>query len=331
MSELAGAELIAPRRRPLHYELALAVLVSAAVLVPGIWSYSLVDPWETHYGEVAREMLEYNDFAQTRWRGTYVGDLNDNEGFRSKPVLMFWMMAAGLEAVGVAGDGGYSGELVESPRTMVGIRLPFIASAIAGLALMWWMLARLTSRRLAWLGLLVVGSTPMFCLIARQAIPDMPLCACTIGAVSLLALAIEDGDRPIAAIGSRPHPHRRVRLDARHVVLALAGGFVLVQAAYYAYYFAASPQLAVRGRVLTPALWLPPLMVILLGAQWHTGWAILRTPFVLIGGRYLLRALPLTLAVLLVVANVFARVRLAPNIVGATAIAVLAVVWWRVL
>jgi len=32
-------------------------------------------------------------------------------------------------------------------RTMIAIRLPFVLSAICGLALLWWMLARLVSRR----------------------------------------------------------------------------------------------------------------------------------------------------------------------------------------
>ena len=45
----------------------LVVLVSLAVLAPGISGYSLVDPWETHYGEVSREMLQDNDFVQTKW------------------------------------------------------------------------------------------------------------------------------------------------------------------------------------------------------------------------------------------------------------------------
>ena len=37
----------------------------------------------------------------------------ENEGFRSKPVLTFWMMAARAAArSGVAHDGGYSGEMV---------------------------------------------------------------------------------------------------------------------------------------------------------------------------------------------------------------------------
>ncbi len=260
-----------PVRRPLRFELALVALVAFAVLLPGIWRYTLLDPWETHYGEVARMMLQERDLVHTQWP-------QDNEGFRSKPVLMFWMMAAGLTATGVAEDGGYSGELVQDGRTMLALRLPFVIAAVCGLVLLWWMLARLVGRRVAWLGLLVVGSTPMFCMIARQAIPDMPMVACTLGALALLAMAIEDGDRPIAAVA---HLRRRtIVIDARHVVLAVAGGFVLLQAAYYAYYFITSPRLAVQGMLLSPALWLPALMLLLLGALSHTAWRILRLPLV---------------------------------------------------
>ena len=275
--EPAPAHVVSPRRRPLGFELVFVVLISAAVMVPGIWRYSLVDPWETHYGEVARMMLQNNDWVHTEWP-------QDNEGFRSKPVLQFWMMAAGMRAVGVAADGGYSGEMVDSARVMIGIRLPFILSAIAGLTLMWWMLARLISRRLAWLGLLVVGSAPMFCLIARNAIPDMPMVACTIGAMALFTMAVEDGERPILPIWRPRWRGRDLSIDARHVVLGLAGGFVLLQAAYYAFYFIMSPQLAVRGRMPSPALWLPLLMVLGVGAMNRTGWLILRLPLVLVGG-----------------------------------------------
>ena len=274
-TELATASVVSPRRRPLGFELAFVVLVSLAVLVPGIWSYSLVDPWETHYGEVGRMMLQQNDWVHTEWP-------QDNEGFRSKPVLTFWLMATGMRAVGMAQDGGYSGEMVHDARTMIGIRLPFILCAVAGLSLMWWMLARLWSRRMAWLGLLVVGSAPIFCLIARQAIPDMPLVACTIGAMALFIMAVEDGERPILPLWR--FGRRRLAIDARHVVLGLAGAFVLVQAVYYAVYFIASPQLALRGRMPSPALWLPLLMAVLFGGLARDGWLILRLPMILVGG-----------------------------------------------
>jgi 4-amino-4-deoxy-L-arabinose transferase-like glycosyltransferase len=282
-SELASPEPLvpsipsSPRKRPRGFELTLVVLVSLAVLVPGIWSYSLVDPWETHYGEVGRMMLQNHDWVHTEWP-------QDGEGFRSKPVLSFWLMAGGMRAGGMAADGGYSGEMVHDGRTMIAIRLPFILCAVCGLALLWWMLARLVGRRLAWLALLVVGSSPFFCLVARQGIPDMPLAACVMGALALFTMAVEDGERPVTPLGTLRIGRHRIPWDARHVVLGLVGGFVVLQAIYYAFYFAASPQLAVRTRLPNPALWLPGMMVVVLGALSRDGWLILRLPFLLIGG-----------------------------------------------
>ncbi|HEX3765703.1 MAG TPA: glycosyltransferase family 39 protein [Kofleriaceae bacterium] len=276
-SELASATVVGPRTRPLGFELALVVLVALAVLLPGIWSYSLVDPWETHYGEVSRMMLQNHDWVHTEWP-------QDNEGFRSKPVLQFWMMAASLRALGLAQDGGYSGELVHGARTMIAIRLPFVLSAVGGLVLLWWMLARLVSRRLAWLALLVVGSCPFMCLIARQAIPDMPLTACVIGALSLFAMALEDGERPVAPLGALRLAGRTFAWDARHIVVGLAVAVVAIQALYDAIYFVQSPMLMVRGRMPSPALWLPLAMAIAAFALHRDGWRVARLPFLLIGG-----------------------------------------------
>jgi 4-amino-4-deoxy-L-arabinose transferase-like glycosyltransferase len=273
-----------PRPRSLAFELAVVVLVSAAVLVPGIWGYSLVDPWETHYGEVSRMMLQDHDLVHLEWPGTTNGDHNDNEGFRSKPVLQFWMMAASMRAVGLAADGGYSGEMVKDARTMVAVRLPFVLSAIFGLVLMWWMLARLVSRRLAWLALLVVGSTPFFCLVSRQAIPDMPLVATVMGALALFTLAMEDGERPVTRLGSFRIGNHIFEIDARHVMLGLTAGFVVWQALYYAIYFTLSPGLAIRGKI-PPAIWLPGIMLLMLLPLW-SGWmtALLRVLNVNPGG-----------------------------------------------
>ncbi|MDB4957248.1 MAG: 4-amino-4-deoxy-L-arabinose transferase and related glycosyltransferase of family-like protein [Myxococcales bacterium] len=270
-------------RRSLGLQLALVVIVSLAVLVPGISSYSLVDPWETHYGEVARNMLKDHDLVHMQWPGTNEQS-QANEGFRSKPVLTFWLMAAGMRAVGLADHGGYSGEMVHDGRTMIALRLPFILFAVLGLTLLWWMLARLVSCRVAWLGLLVVGSCPFFCLVARQGITDMPLTACVMGALAMFTLAVEDGDHPISTVFTLcvPRTERRFAIDQRHVVFALCGGLVLTQAAYYAAYFTASPRLAVVG-FPNPAIVLPVMMIVMLGALSRDGWLIVRSPLILIG------------------------------------------------
>ena len=261
--------------RSLRFELAIVVIVSLAVLAPGIWSYSLVDPWETHYGEVGRMMLQDHDWVHMDWP-------QDGEGFRSKPVLTFWLMASGMRAMGLAADGGYSGELEHDARTMIAIRLPFVLFAVLGLVLMWWMLARLVNRRLAWLALLVVGSTPFFCLVARQGIPDMPLCACVMGAIAMFAMAMEDGERPLEPL-ARVGPFE---LDARHALFLVVGGFVVVQAIYYVVYFTASPQLAVARVAMKPALMFALWMGLSLVALSRDGWLAVRTLllFVPIGG-----------------------------------------------
>jgi 4-amino-4-deoxy-L-arabinose transferase-like glycosyltransferase len=287
--ELAPAAVHAPRPRPLGLELAIVVVISLAVFVPGIWRYSLVDPWETHYGEVARMMLQNHDWVHTDWPGGM--DPKDHDGFRSKPVLSFWMMAASMSAFGVADDGGYSGEMTDSVMTMVAIRMPFILAAVMGLTLMWWMLARLVSRRMAWLALLVVGSTPMFCLIARQAIPDMPLLACLIAALSMFTMANEYGDRPIDVAFTVRLRKRRIHVDHLHIFLAIVGGFLLLQCVYYVMYFIASPRLAVR-QFPNPVLFFPLLMALLFGGLSRVGWMIVRFPAVIIGSAIAFFAAP---------------------------------------
>ena len=264
-------------RRPSWLELALVALVATAVLLPGIASYTLVDPWECHYGEVAREMLQNHDLVHTTW----VGGQNspaDNEGFRSKPVLQFWMMAGAMKLVGLANDGGYSGEMAHDARTMIAIRLPFVLSAVLGLVMMWLMLATLVDRRLAWLALLVVGSCPMFCLIARQGIPDMPLCACVMGAMAMFVLAMEDGDRPLGAVF-------RIRgraVTQREIVLAATGALIGVQAIYFTAYFAISPQLMIRG-FPPPVVFFPVFAALLFAGMWPSGWMIVRFVPVVVG------------------------------------------------
>lgn len=266
--------------RSLGLELALVVIIALAVLVPGIDRYSLVDPWETHYGEVARVMLQDHDWVHTDWPGGM--DPKEHEGFRSKPVLSFWLMATSMEAFGVAKDGGYSGEMVDSTITMVAIRMPFILFAVLGLTLMWWMLARLVSRRVAWLSTLVVGTTPFFCLVARQAIPDMPLVACVMGAIAMFTMATEADDIPLRDAFTLRFGRHRFTIDQRHIFIAIIGGFLLLQCVYYVLYFHASPRLAVR-KFPNPLLFFPLFMGVLAGGLTRPGWMIVRFPFVILG------------------------------------------------
>lgn len=274
-NEQAGS----PARRPpndlqpqrLGFELAIVTLLATALLLPGVWSYSLIDPWETHYGEVARRMLQDHDWVHTKWQ---------DEGFRSKPVLTFWLMAGAMKTLGVATDGGYSGELVASPLTMLAIRIPFVLFGVMGMVLIWWMLARLVSRRVAYLGFLVIGTCPFYALVARQGITDMTLVACMMGAIAMWLMAAEVGDEPAAP--AHEGVVRRLASSAWTPLLILVGGFVLAQAVYYAVYFTTSPRLAPGVRFPVPNVILPLAMALGVAALFSLR-LTLRLPFLLVG------------------------------------------------
>ncbi len=238
-----------PRLR-FGFEIAIVAIVAFAFLAPGLNRYSLVDPWETHYSEVGRRMLQDNDWVHTTWQ---------KEGFASKPVLTFWLIAASMKTFGVAGDGGYSGELVDDINLLGAVRMPFVLFGVMGLVMIWIMLARLVSRRTAWISIAVVGSTPFYALIARQAITDMTLVGCMMGAVATFALAMEDGDHPVVTLG-RVGPRRRWSFNALHLWLVLVGGFLLWQAAYNCYYFFTKPQLAPGLKFPVPGIVIPVII-----------------------------------------------------------------------
>src|SRR5204863_5478162 len=69
----------------------VAAAFAALVLLPYLGAVGLWDPWETHYGEVAREMIQRNDYLHPYW---------ENAWFFSKPAFAMWMMAAGMKVMG---------------------------------------------------------------------------------------------------------------------------------------------------------------------------------------------------------------------------------------
>src|SRR6185437_2839718 len=75
------------------------VVTGATLLyLPLLGSFTLVDPWETHYAEVAREMIARDDWISTWWA--------QGRWFWSKPVLDLWLEALGMRAFGVNAEAG---------------------------------------------------------------------------------------------------------------------------------------------------------------------------------------------------------------------------------
>jgi 4-amino-4-deoxy-L-arabinose transferase-like glycosyltransferase len=214
-------------------EYLLVGLLGLAILLPFLGSYTLIDPWETHYGEVARRMLEDGDWVVLRWQ---------NEVFRSKPVLTFWLMAASLWAFGFGDGGAYPGELPFSETAAFAVRLPFVLLAVGGAVLLFWMLRHFFGRRTAWISFAVLLTTPFFTLIARQGITDMPLCATVMGALALFAMACECDDET---------PVRRLHATLFIGFMLLAAGTQIVGFAVYGF----NHTLIIRSAFGHPALW----------------------------------------------------------------------------
>jgi 4-amino-4-deoxy-L-arabinose transferase-like glycosyltransferase len=238
------------------YEVWLVFAAALLFLLPGVWTYTLIDPWETHYAEVARRMLAEDDWVLTQWQ---------NEGFRSKPVLTFWLIAASMNTFGVAQDGGFSGELVASDTVLLAVRLPFVICGAFGIAMIWWMLARLVSRRLAWFSAATCATTTFYFMVARQAITDIPMVACVMGAIACFAMTLERGDAPLEPLLGRSRNRWLSRLTGHHVFLAAFSLLIGGQAIYYATYFVHAP--VARGvAVASPSLMLAVPMLFALGA-----------------------------------------------------------------
>ena len=214
------------------YDTWIVFFLALAYLIPGAASFMLIDPWEGHYGEVARRMLEDGDLVHTRWQ---------NEVFRSKPVLAFWLMAGSMDTLGVASGGGYSGELASSDLSMFALRLPFIVFGAIGIAAIYWMLARLVNRRVAAFSALITASTSFYLLVARQAITDMPMVVAVMVAIACFAMTVERGRERLGAI-SPSNPLRFLRkISALHIFVVVFAVFVGAQAIYYGAYFTTKP------------------------------------------------------------------------------------------
>ena len=89
-------------------QMALLVILFGLVLyLPFAGTYGLWDPWETHYGEVARQMTARHDYISLWWPGSPI----DAEPFWSKPVLSFWLMSLSMHLAGIGGASAPPGQV----------------------------------------------------------------------------------------------------------------------------------------------------------------------------------------------------------------------------
>jgi 4-amino-4-deoxy-L-arabinose transferase-like glycosyltransferase len=203
--------------------------LSAVLYLPLLGSFSLIDPWETHYGEVAREMLARDDWISLWWA--------QDGWFWSKPILDFWLQGLSFSLLGVefvpdrmliaAGAG-------RVPQPEWAARLPvFVLTCIGGWAL-YRAVAQAFGRRAGFLGALALLSMPYWFLLARQSMTDMPYVAPLAAALGFVLLGLQsDPEQTVRPVGLQIG--RRVfGLSAYHALFGLLLVTVLPQILYLA-------------------------------------------------------------------------------------------------
>jgi 4-amino-4-deoxy-L-arabinose transferase-like glycosyltransferase len=202
--------------RPLHRRHGFWVVLTGTLLyLPMQGSYSLSDPWETHYGEVAREMLARNDWISTWWA--------QDGWFWSKPVLDFWMQ--GL-AMGIFGVDYRPGQMLVShgsgtPWPEWAVRMPVFILALVALYFLYKAVARVYGRRAGLLGALVLTTMPQWFLLAHQTITDMPLVATLSTGMSLLMIGIHTDPNKLVRAYEVSVFGKRFRVSAYHLVFGV--------------------------------------------------------------------------------------------------------------
>jgi len=171
----------------------LLVLFGALLYIPFAGSYGLWDPWETHYGEVARQMTERGDFISLWWTGSPL----DGEGFWSKPVMSFWLMSLAMHAAGIGERGSPTGEMALSSAPEWAMRVPFCLMALLGIVGVYLAASRFVNRRAGLIAAVALATFPMFGLIARQAMTDMAFVGPMTLALALATFALFDDDTDV--------------------------------------------------------------------------------------------------------------------------------------
>ncbi len=236
----------------------LVFFAVVAAYVPRLGSYGLFDPWETHYAEVARTMLQRDDPVSTYWQ---------DDGFYSKPPLLFWMQAAGFRAAGLNGPDGPDNEFTTDERPEWAARLPVVLLAALAAAGVFLFLRRRAGPYPALFASMALAFAPHFALVARQSITDMPFLALmTLGMLAFFEGFLLEDDAEPASFFRRSSPRRPSGFEwASAAAIALP---VLVQYAVFAPRVQAS--FAWNGRPVTLSGWLvfSPYALLLADVLW---------------------------------------------------------------
>ena len=218
----------AGERRPLVRRHGFWLIAAISVLyLPMLGSHSLSDPWETHYGEVSREILSRNDWISLWWA--------QDGWFWSKPIFGFWIQALAMATFGVRYR---SGEMLSAaaegrtPWPEWAVRLPIFLLTLTAAYLLYKAVAKIWGRRAGLLGGLVLTTMPQWFMVSHQTMTDMPFVATMAAAMALFLLGIHTPEDEVARVYEVRVGPARLRLSAYHLVLGAVIACALPQILY---------------------------------------------------------------------------------------------------
>jgi 4-amino-4-deoxy-L-arabinose transferase-like glycosyltransferase len=185
---------------------ALAFLAVCAIVffLPGLFHIPPIDRDEARFAQATKQMVETGDFVDIRFQ---------NEVRYKKPVGIYWLQAATVQAASALG-------LQNASIRIWVYRLPSLAGAIGAVLLTYWAAAAFVSRRGAVLAGLLMCASLLLGVEARLAKTDAVLLVTAVAAMGALAriyLAWQRGE----------DPPRRPWLLPFVFWTALAGGLLL--------------------------------------------------------------------------------------------------------
>lgn len=203
-------------------ERVLLPLLMLLLYVPCAGAFGLWDPWETHYAEVAREMLARDDHV-TPWWGP--------EGwFLSKPALLPWVIGLGLSAGTLFGRTFLPGG--DGLGQEVFVRAPIVLLSLSALGAVQWSVGATCGRRAGFWSALVLGTTPFWSMVSHQAMTDVPFVALMTLSMAFVVRAVTvDPEEHVTAAVVRVGP-LRVRVSPWHLAVGLLTVVSLPQALY---------------------------------------------------------------------------------------------------
>ncbi|MCL2725296.1 MAG: glycosyltransferase family 39 protein [Polyangiaceae bacterium] len=188
------------------------LVIGALLYFPAMGVASLWDPWETHYGEVAREILARDDWISLWWA--------QDGWFWSKPILNFWIQSLAMATLGTHYQPDQMllvGNLPVAHPEWV-LRTPNVLMTLGAMYLLYKGVARVFGRRAGLLGAIVLATMPDWYFLAHQTMTDMPFVAAMTAAMGLLLLGLNTDEEARVKLYELNVFGMRLRLSLWHLV-----------------------------------------------------------------------------------------------------------------